>query len=144
MKVMSRWVLMLGGALLLATTGLVGFGTAGAGAASAKKSPILIGYMGDLTGPAASTFADGPGGAQARIDVLNAAGGINGHPIQLKVVDTTSRPTGAATAAQELVSDHVFGVIENSALLATLIVASIAALAVVLWWNWRTPHSQAT
>jgi hypothetical protein len=35
-------------------------------------------------------------------------------------------------------------VIENSALLATLIVASIAALAVVLWWNWRTPHSQAT
>jgi hypothetical protein len=34
-------------------------------------------------------------------------------------------------------------VIENSALLATLIVASIAALAVVLWWNWRTPRSQA-
>ena len=33
--------------------------------------------------------------------------------------------------------------IENSALLATLIIAAIVALAVVLWWNWRTPRTQA-
>jgi hypothetical protein len=33
--------------------------------------------------------------------------------------------------------------IENSALLATLIIAAIVALAVVLWWNWRTQRTQA-
>jgi hypothetical protein len=31
--------------------------------------------------------------------------------------------------------------IENSALLATLIIAAVIALAVVLWWHWRTPRA---
>jgi len=34
--------------------------------------------------------------------------------------------------------------IENSALLVTLIVAAVIALAVVLWWHWRTPRAQPT
>jgi hypothetical protein len=34
--------------------------------------------------------------------------------------------------------------IENSALLATLIVAAIVALTVVLWWNWRMPRTTTT
>ena len=33
--------------------------------------------------------------------------------------------------------------IENSALLATLIVASLVGLAVVLWWHWRASRQQA-
>jgi hypothetical protein len=32
--------------------------------------------------------------------------------------------------------------IENSALLVTLVVAALVALAVVLWWHWRTPRAQ--
>ncbi|HEY3941516.1 MAG TPA: ABC transporter substrate-binding protein [Acidimicrobiales bacterium] len=115
MRHIPRWSSALGGAVLLCATSLIGLASTGAGAAS-DKAPILIGYMGDLTGPAASTFADGPAAAQARVDVLNAAGGIDGRRIKLKVVDTSSSPTGAATAAQELVSDHVFGIVENSAL----------------------------
>jgi hypothetical protein len=34
--------------------------------------------------------------------------------------------------------------IENSALLATLIIAAVVALAVVLWWNWRMPRATTT
>jgi hypothetical protein len=34
--------------------------------------------------------------------------------------------------------------IENSALLVTLIVASLVGLAVVLWWHWRGPRAHAT
>jgi hypothetical protein len=34
--------------------------------------------------------------------------------------------------------------IENSALLVTLIIAAVIALAVVLWWHWRTPRAPAT
>src|ERR1700728_640848 len=116
MRVLFRSILALGGTVLLATVGLVSLGSPSAGAAAANKSPILIGYMGDVTGAAASTFGDGPGGAQARVDLQNAEGGIDGHPIELKVVDTQTSPTVTLTAAQELVSDHVFGIMENAAL----------------------------
>ena len=34
--------------------------------------------------------------------------------------------------------------IENSALLVTLIVASLVGLAVVLWWHWRASRAHAT
>jgi hypothetical protein len=34
--------------------------------------------------------------------------------------------------------------IENSALLVTLIVASLVGLAVVFWWHWRAPRAHAT
>jgi hypothetical protein len=34
--------------------------------------------------------------------------------------------------------------IENSALLVTLIVASLVGLALVLWWHWRTSRAHVT
>jgi branched-chain amino acid transport system substrate-binding protein len=83
----------------------------------ATKSPIVLGYIGDLTGLASSTFADGAAGAQARIDLQNAEGGVDGHPLEMVTADTESSPEAAATAAEELVqSKHVFAVMENSAL----------------------------
>ncbi len=114
MKRWNRSMVAFGAAVLMASTclGVVGAGVAGA----ADKSPILVGYIGDLTGPAASTFADGAAAAQARIDLQNAQGGIDGHPIQMVTEDTESSPTTAATDAEELVSKKVVGIIENSAL----------------------------
>ena len=91
-------------------------GTIGVAAASAAKSPIVIGMIADVTGPAASTFADGPGGAQARIDLQNAQGGVDGHPLKLVVEDDQSSATGNSTASNYLVQDaHAFGIIEDSA-----------------------------
>lgn len=86
-----------------------------AGSASATKSPIVIGYISNLTGVASSTFADGPGGAQAVIDQVNASGGVNGHPLKLVVKDDASSTTGDQTAAQELVqNDHAAVVVMYS------------------------------
>jgi branched-chain amino acid transport system substrate-binding protein len=81
----------------------------------ASRSPITLGYVGDFTGVSSSTFADGYGGALARIDAQNAAGGVNGHLLKLVKADTASSPTGTATAVQLLASDHVFGILEDSA-----------------------------
>jgi len=101
------------GAVSLAASALAAVGVEPAAAA---KSPIVLGFVGDLTGVAASTFADGPGGAQARIAYQNAHGGVDGHPLKLVTVDSTSSPTGAQTAVNDLVSiHHVFGIIEDSA-----------------------------
>ena len=52
-----------------------------------------------------------------RIDVQNAEGGVDGHQLKMIVSDTQSSPSSAATAAENLVeTDHVLGIMENSAL----------------------------
>ena len=77
---------------------------------------ITLGYITSITGASSSNFADGVQGAQARVDAINAAGGIDGRKVVLDVVDDQSTPTGFATAAKELVQvKKVFAVIPYSA-----------------------------
>jgi branched-chain amino acid transport system substrate-binding protein len=78
---------------------------------------ISVGLLTDRTGAAASTFADTAGGANARFFLQNSEGGVDGRLLKLVVVDTTSTPVGAQTAAEVLVAQKaVFGVIAVSAL----------------------------
>jgi branched-chain amino acid transport system substrate-binding protein len=83
--------------------------------ATAAESTITIGYINDLTGVASSTFSDGPGAAQARVDLQNAEGGVNGHKLKLVVEDDQSSPTENLTASQYLVSKGVFGIVDAGA-----------------------------
>ena len=80
MKKLGRFGAALGLGCMVASASLTVVGTQ---AASAAGSPIVIGYISDQTGVASSTFADGQGGAQARIDAQNARGGVNGHELVL-------------------------------------------------------------
>jgi branched-chain amino acid transport system substrate-binding protein len=69
----------------------------------------------DLTGAASSGFTTDVKGIQAYVNRVNAAGGVNGRKVEFVVGDTTSTPTGALTAVQNLVeNDHVFAIVENS------------------------------
>ncbi|HLG67547.1 MAG TPA: ABC transporter substrate-binding protein [Acidimicrobiales bacterium] len=100
----------------LAATGGAALLPAVASGAATSKAPIVIGYIGDFTGVSSSTFADGLGGAQARIALQNAHGGIDGRKLKLVSADTQSTPAATATAVQKLISvNHVFGIIEDSA-----------------------------
>jgi branched-chain amino acid transport system substrate-binding protein len=56
-----------------------------------------------------------PKAVQARFDVANADGGVDGRQLQLVTCDDTSSPTGNPTCAQSLVSKGVFGIIAESA-----------------------------
>jgi branched-chain amino acid transport system substrate-binding protein len=68
-----------------------------------------------LTGLAASNFNGSQQGAQARIDVQNAAGGVNGRQIVMDTADDTSSPTGAGTAAGTLITEkNVFAILAMS------------------------------
>src|ERR1700677_2873040 len=62
-------------------------GTSTSGTKGSSGSPITIGFYGDLTGVSSSTFADGPAGAMARVDLQNAQGGVDGHKLKLDVED---------------------------------------------------------
>ncbi|HEY3941941.1 MAG TPA: ABC transporter substrate-binding protein [Acidimicrobiales bacterium] len=113
-SITSRFM-CLGLGLCLGVPGLLAADTPSASAAT-SKAPIILGYIGDQTGVSASTFADGTGGAQARIDLQNAHGGVDGRKLELVAVDSTSSTSGTATAVQDLISNHhVFGIVEDSA-----------------------------
>jgi len=68
------------------------------------EGPIKIGYIGPLTGDAASYGSDTLNGTLMKVDELNAAGGINGRMIKLIVEDAKCTGVDAASAAQKLVN----------------------------------------
>jgi branched-chain amino acid transport system substrate-binding protein len=73
---------------------------------------ITLGLDTPLTGPASANFEGALQGAQARIDLQNAEGGVDGRKIKLDVADDQSSPTVAQTAVSSLVqTDNVFGLI---------------------------------
>ncbi len=80
-----------------------------------SASPITVGLITSLTGLAAPQFVGALQGAQARIDLQNAQGGVNGHKINLISADDQTSFQGASTAMSELVNlKHVFAIIDLS------------------------------
>ena len=75
---------------------------------SASGTPIAVGAMGSFTGAGAGSTADAKTVFQDWVDATNAAGGINGHPIQATIVDDQNTPSIAVANATKLVQqDHV-------------------------------------
>jgi branched-chain amino acid transport system substrate-binding protein len=64
---------------------------------------------------ASSSFVDGPQAALARFNAQNAMGGVNGRQIQMITADDQSTPAGNLAAAQRLIAEGVFAVIEPGA-----------------------------
>jgi branched-chain amino acid transport system substrate-binding protein len=90
--------------------------TGSSGANQTAGTTIKLGLITDLTGPFSSSFTTSEKGLKAYVQMVNDAGGINGHKLSYVVADTTSTVTGAQTAAQELVQrDNVFAVVDDSA-----------------------------
>jgi branched-chain amino acid transport system substrate-binding protein len=58
---------------------------------------------------------------------VNAAGGINGHPVQVITKDDATNPGTAVTAAQDLISQHVVAIADMSELDAAFASAVQAA-----------------
>jgi branched-chain amino acid transport system substrate-binding protein len=77
---------------------------------------IKIGLVTSLTGSLAADYGPAEAGAQARIDAVNAGGGVNGRQLELVTADDQSTAEGVVTAVHQLVErDEVFAVIGMSA-----------------------------
>jgi branched-chain amino acid transport system substrate-binding protein len=108
----SKRFLRLGTAVFCLAGVLVGVS---GGAASAAKAPIIIALISDQTGGTASSYANDQFGAQAYFDAVNAAGGVDGHKIDLVLGDTQGSASGNLTAAQTMVEDKgAYAVIDLS------------------------------
>lgn len=89
--------------------------SAGGSASAATGTPILVGGMGPATSPIYSLPNAKPT-LQAAIDAVNAAGGVNGHPLKLDYCDTTFTSAGELSCARQMVSDKVVAVISPTVL----------------------------
>jgi len=101
-------------AVVIASTGVSSGPAAAATGVDAKT--ITIGLITSLTGAAAAEYGGIIPAAEARIDLQNAEGGVNGRKIRLITEDDQSSPTQANTTAELLISKGVFGIIDESAL----------------------------
>jgi branched-chain amino acid transport system substrate-binding protein len=96
------------------STSSSGATTSGTSAAAPKGALIKIGVIGSLTGPQASSSDQGATVAPAWADWINANGGIDGHPVQVIVMDDKTDPATAQADEQQFASDGVAAIIVSS------------------------------
>jgi len=103
---------------MVAPSGLAGATSGDTPGVSAHQ--ITLGLITSQTGAAAANFNGAVQGAQARIDLQNAHGGVDGRTIKLVVGDDQTSFTAAQTAVNDLIQvQNVFGLIFISDLVAT-------------------------
>jgi branched-chain amino acid transport system substrate-binding protein len=105
---------------ILAAVGLAIL-TVGCSAHGGGTGPITITAVGPLTGSAAARGKDLEQAARMAVDEANAAGGVNGHRIELTVLDDGDQPTRARELAQQIAgtpSLAVLGQVGSSAAVA--------------------------
>jgi ABC-type branched-subunit amino acid transport system substrate-binding protein len=80
--------------------------SSGAASSAGGGAPIKLMTMGPISSPQFS-LPSIPVGAQIAVNKLNAAGGINGHKVQLIVCNDQNNPNTAAQCAREAIKDKV-------------------------------------
>jgi branched-chain amino acid transport system substrate-binding protein len=99
-RVAAAWA--AAGILALAAWG----GAAPAAMAQAKKGAV-VGFVADLSGPASLFGEAGLQAAQLAADEVNAAGGVLGGKLELKVADDATDPNTARQVWEKLASEGV-------------------------------------
>ena len=88
-----------------------------AGAASlalpawAQQRGIVIGQSAAFTGPAAQLGIQMNAGAKIYFDALNANGGVNGQPVDLRTLDDGYEPDRCKANTEKFIKDEVFGLL---------------------------------
>src|SRR5262245_37868942 len=87
-------------------------GAAGPGSEPAVNDTILVGEYGSLTGSEATFGQSTHNGVMLAVEEINAAGGVNGKKLEVKVYDDQGKSQEAGTAVTRLItSDKVVAVL---------------------------------
>ncbi|MEV5848632.1 ABC transporter substrate-binding protein [Streptomyces sp. NPDC051985] len=113
MKTVRRLFCGVAAPLFLLVTGCAGSSSVGS---SGSGDPIKLGVIGQFTGVAAPVTGVTPKVLDAWKRTVNAAGGINGHPVDLLVKDVGDQTGANMSAARSLITqDKVSGLIDLDA-----------------------------
>lgn len=77
-------------------------------------APVTIGAILSITGPYAPLGEPERNGIQIAVADINATGGINGHPLQVTILDDESKADTAQQLATQLVGQKVAAIIGGS------------------------------
>jgi branched-chain amino acid transport system substrate-binding protein len=69
--------------------------------------PLMLGWIGPLTGPSADFGLPMLNGAKLAVDEINAVGGYLGRPLELLIKDDTGKPEVGLQLSQELIKARV-------------------------------------
>lgn len=73
----------------------------------AEPQPVRIGFVGGLSGRVSDIGVAGRNGALLAVEHVNAAGGLDGRPVELMVRDDGQRADAAQRAVSELLAEKV-------------------------------------
>lgn len=100
----SPWKLGIVTVAALALVGCAGGGTPAADDGGGSTDPYTLGVALALTGPTASNVVVYREAAEVAVEEINAAGGIDGVPLELAVEDTQGTADGGVTAMNKLIN----------------------------------------
>lgn len=87
------------------------FASAGCTAFTAKNDPVVVGYLGGLSGRSSGLGLAGRDGALLAVEQANAAGGIDGRKIVLETADDGASATAPAAGLRALVAQGAIAVV---------------------------------
>ncbi len=98
--------IILGIVIVVVAVGLIWYGIAQTNktAGPAASEPIKVGWVGPLTGDVSSIGQNAKAATEIAVAEINAAGGINGRPIQVIYEDSSCDAKAAANAASKLMN----------------------------------------
>jgi branched-chain amino acid transport system substrate-binding protein len=106
--------------------------TAPAAATPVDANTILLGEVGSLTGPEATFGISARNGIELAINEANAAGGVKGKKLAVRVYDSQGRPEEGAQAATRLIAqDKVVVILGEAASSVSMAMAEKAQAAKV-------------
>ncbi|MHA2902053.1 ABC transporter substrate-binding protein [Ralstonia mannitolilytica] len=120
------------GLLAMFAAGAMGLAAAAHAETGVTNDTILIGQSVPLSGPAAQLGQQMNRGAKLYFNAVNAAGGVNGRKIELKVLDDFYEPDATARNTKTLIDDTkvfaLFGYVGTPTSLAALKIANPAGV----------------
>ncbi len=90
------------------SSGSAASGSGGGSCSTPNKSPITVSVVADLSGQSPTLITHGKGtvaAATTAVNIANTTGGIDCHPIKLKVHDAAASPTGVSQAFRAAIDD---------------------------------------
>ncbi len=113
--------------------------------AQTTGGPLRIGLVVPLSGPSARWGGFASHGAELAIKQINAAGGVNGAPIELLRGDSQGTPVEAVSAARKLISrDGVKVILGDIASSATIALQPVVEAAKVILLNGASSNPDIT
>ena len=79
-----------------------------------RPAPIVVAFAGSMTGEAAAFGEDARAAIQLYLDEVNAAGGVDGHPVVLQIFDDRSRPAVAGSNVSAVLDSPAIAVLGHS------------------------------